>query len=233
MVRMDGEAASKPRMQYRGLRDWLEQVDKMGELRRVDGAHWDVEMGAITHMLTEKSRGTAPAILFDHVPGYAKGFRTLYGQLSSVRRIALTLGLPLEYERRVDVVRTYHARMQNLKPLPPRFVNDGPVLENVLEGDDIDVLKFPVPRHHELDKARFIGTADCVITQDPDSGWFNLGAYRSQIYDGKTVGCQITEGTPHASSARQICAAPAMPLSSPVSSTGLCCGAQVRIGSLR
>ncbi|TMK17118.1 MAG: UbiD family decarboxylase, partial [Alphaproteobacteria bacterium] len=29
---------------------------------------------------------------------------------------------------------------------------------------------------------------------DPDSGWFNLGAYRSQVYDGKTVGCQITEG---------------------------------------
>jgi UbiD family decarboxylase len=193
MVRTD-EAVSKPRMQYRGLRGWLEQVEKMGELRRVDGAHWDVEMGAITHMLTEKSRGSAPAILFDNVAGYPKGFRTLYGQLSSVRRIALTLGLPLEYERKVDVVRTYHARMQNLKPLPPRFVNDGPVLENVLEGDDVDVLKFPVPRHHELDKARFIGTADCVMTQDPDTGWFNLGAYRSQVYDGKTVGCQITEG---------------------------------------
>src|SRR5262249_56805508 len=49
MVRMDGEAASKPRMQYRGLRDWLEQVDQMGELRRVDRAHWDVEIGAVTH----------------------------------------------------------------------------------------------------------------------------------------------------------------------------------------
>src|SRR5204862_5025890 len=130
---------------YRGLRGWIDTVDRLGELKRVSGAHWDVEMGAVTHMLTEKSGGTAPAILFDHVPGYAKGFRTLYGQLSSVRRIALTLGLPLEYERRVDVVRTYHARMQNLKPLPPRFVNDGPVLENVLEGDDIDVLKCPVP----------------------------------------------------------------------------------------
>src|SRR5437870_3657842 len=32
------------------------------------------------------------------------------------------------------------------------------------------------------------------MTQDPDSGWFNLGAYRSQVYDAKTVGCQITEG---------------------------------------
>jgi 4-hydroxy-3-polyprenylbenzoate decarboxylase len=160
----------------------------------VDGAHWDGEMGAINHMLTEKSRGNAPAILFDNVPGYPQGFRTLYGQLSSARRIALTLGLPLEYERKVDVVQNYHARMQDLKPLPPRFVNDGPIFENVVEGDDVDVLKFPVPRHHELDTARFIGTADCVMTQDPDTGWFNLGAYRSQVYDGKTVGCQITEG---------------------------------------
>jgi 4-hydroxy-3-polyprenylbenzoate decarboxylase len=64
----------------------------------------------------------------------------------------------------------------------------------VIEGDACDVLKFPVPRHHEQDKARFIGTADCVVTQDPDKGWFNLGAYRSQVYDGKTIGCQITEG---------------------------------------
>src|SRR5207302_492931 len=64
----------------------------------------------------------------------------------------------------------------------------------VIEGDACDVLKFPVPRHHEEDKARFIGTADCVITQDPDAGWFNLGAFRSQVYDGRTIGCQITEG---------------------------------------
>ena len=55
-------------------------------------------------------------------------------------------------------------------------------------------MKFPVPRHHEQDKARFIGTAGCVVTKDPDEGWFNLGAYRCQVYDGKTVGCQITEG---------------------------------------
>src|SRR5262245_23416564 len=194
MARAGSEAASKQRMQYRGLRGWLEQVDKMGELRKVDGAHWDVEMGAITHMLTERSRGTAPAILFDNVPGYPQGYRTVCGLLFSFVGIAVTLGLPLEYERKVDVVQNCLACMQDLKPLPPRFVNDGPIFENVVEGDEVDVLKFPVPRHHELDKARFIGTADCVMTKDPDTGWFNLGAYRSQIYDGRTVGCQITEG---------------------------------------
>jgi 4-hydroxy-3-polyprenylbenzoate decarboxylase len=179
---------------YRGLRGWLDEVSRMGELLQVNGAHWDVEMGALTHMLTEKSSGTAPAILFDEIPGYPKGFRTLYGHFSSIRRVALTLGLPLKQERKVDIVQRYHQRMQDLKPIPPRFVKDGPILQNVLEGDAVDVLKFPVPRHHELDKARFIGTADCVITQDPDAGWFNLGAYRAQVYDGKKVGCQITEG---------------------------------------
>jgi 4-hydroxy-3-polyprenylbenzoate decarboxylase len=179
---------------YGGLRGWIEQVDKMGELKRVSGAHWDTEMGAVTHMLTEHSHGTAPALLFDDVPGFPKGYRTLYGHFSSIRRVALTLGLPLERERKVDIVKQYYDRIQTMKHVPPRVVKEGPILENVIEGDKIDILKFPVPRHHELDKARYIGTANCVITQDPDAGWFNLGTYRNQVYDGKTIGCQITEG---------------------------------------
>ena len=62
----------------------------MGELRKVDGAHWDVEMGAITHMLTENEpRHRARASCSTTCPGYPQGYRTLYGQLSSVRRIAL------------------------------------------------------------------------------------------------------------------------------------------------
>jgi UbiD family decarboxylase len=178
---------------YRGLRQWLERVDAMGELKRVSGAHWDAEMGALTHMLTEKSGGAAPALLFDEVPSYPKGYRTLYGELSSIRRIALTLGLP-NPARKVDIVKSYHERMRRLELVPPRFVKDGPILENVISGDAVDVLKFPVPRHHEADKARYIGTACCVITQDPDEGWFNLGTYRSQVYDRRTIGCQITEG---------------------------------------
>src|SRR3979411_29993 len=105
-------ANSEFRMQYRGLRGWLEQVEKMGELQHVDGADWDVEMGAITHLLTEKSRGNAPAILFDQVPVARRGFRTLAGRLSSIRRSALTLGLPLEHDRKVDIVQRYHERMR-------------------------------------------------------------------------------------------------------------------------
>jgi len=47
--------ASNEVVPYRGLRQWLERVDQMGELLRVNGAHWDAEMGAITYMLTESA----------------------------------------------------------------------------------------------------------------------------------------------------------------------------------
>ncbi len=94
MARPEKIGTRQSAVTYRGLRDWLEQVEKLGELLKVNGAHWDREMGAITQMLTEGGKGKAPAILFDEVPGYPKGYRTLYGQFSTIKRVALTLGLP-------------------------------------------------------------------------------------------------------------------------------------------
>jgi hypothetical protein len=32
-------------MNYEGLRDWLAKVDQFGELRKVDGVDWNLEMG--------------------------------------------------------------------------------------------------------------------------------------------------------------------------------------------
>ena len=139
MARAEKVGLSENLVTYRGLRDWIEQVDKMGELLRINGLHWDREMGATTQMLTESSKGKAPAVLFDEVPGYPKGFRTLYGQFSSIKRVALTLGLPLEYERKVEIVKAYHERMQNMKLVKPKFVKSGAILDHVLEGDDVDV----------------------------------------------------------------------------------------------
>ena len=71
--------------------------------------------------------------------------------------------------------------VQDLKPLPPRYVNDGPIFENVIDGDAVDVLRFPVPRHHEADNALFIGTVDCVVTEEPHSPLQIMRAYRSQV----------------------------------------------------
>ena len=112
------ETVSDHKVSYRGLRGWLDEVSRMGELLQVNGAHWDVEMGALTHMLTEKSSGTAPAILFDDIPGYPKGFRTLYGHFSSIRRVALTLGLPL-------LCRSHALAEASSKPVEIGFAYEG------------------------------------------------------------------------------------------------------------
>src|SRR5260370_30070830 len=108
MSLMDAKAASTSHVTYRGLRGWLEEVQRIGELLHVNGADWDVEMGAITHMLTEKSSRTAPAILFDDIPGYPKAYRTLYGHFSPIRRVALTLGLPLKPRPKAAIVQRDH-----------------------------------------------------------------------------------------------------------------------------
>src|ERR1043165_6821070 len=121
MARPERVGRDQSRLRYRGLRDWIEQVDKVGELKQVSGAHWDREMGAITQMLTEGGKGKAPAILFDDVPGYSKGYRTLYGQFSTIKRVALTLGLPLEYERKADIVKAYHHVMTAMKLIKPKM----------------------------------------------------------------------------------------------------------------
>ena len=80
------------------LRDWLVQVKQLGELVEIEGVHWDKEMGALTQIVHERSTSSPPALLFSKVPGYPDGFRTLYGSLSSVKRLALSLGISSEYD---------------------------------------------------------------------------------------------------------------------------------------
>jgi 4-hydroxy-3-polyprenylbenzoate decarboxylase len=92
------------------------------------------------------------------------------------------------------LARRWSERMRELRPIPHQIVADGPVFENVLKGDAIDLFKFPTPKWHENDGARYIGTGVCVINKDPDSGFVNAGAYRVSIQDAKTCGLFIEHG---------------------------------------
>src|SRR5437870_8496060 len=85
-------------MEYRDLRDWIERVRDLGELREVRGASWEEDIGRITEMLHHTD--DAPAVLFDDIPGYPHGRRILVNANATRRRLALTLGLPLDVERR-------------------------------------------------------------------------------------------------------------------------------------
>lgn len=173
------------------LRSWLKMVEEIGELRLIEGADWDQEIGC----LTELNKKGGPALLFDNIKGYHGGYRILTSCLKSVPRIALTLGLPhLRSDR--ELLETIRARLPQWEAeaasFSPEIVKNGPVLENVHSGPNIDLFEFPVPKWHELDGGRYIGTADAVITSDPDTGEINLGTYRIMVHDGKVTALYIS-----------------------------------------
>jgi 4-hydroxy-3-polyprenylbenzoate decarboxylase len=180
---------------YHDLRGFLSKVDALGELKTIHGVHWDKEMGAITEILYREKAEKSPALLFDRIKGYPEGYRCLYGMLNSPKRFALSLGLPLpEDGGLMALLKAYREKMKAMTLIPPKVVNDGPILENVMEGDHVDLFQFPVPVHHELDGGRYIGTADGVITRDPEEGWVNCGTYRVQLVSRDTCILYISQG---------------------------------------
>src|SRR4029077_20132799 len=85
---------------------------------------------------------------------------------------------------------------KGFKQIPPRMVPNGPVLENIVRDNEVDLLKLPVPIHHEDDGGRYIGTACGVVTRDPDTGRINVGTYRVQVKGPATCGAYIPNGKP-------------------------------------
>src|SRR5690606_10033806 len=134
-----------------------------------------------------------PALYFNKVPGYDPEFGVLANLFMSVKRIALTLGLP-ETTSEVDLVRFWRDKFRNPPTFPPVEVETGPVLDNVETGDDIDMLKIPTPRWHEKDGGYYMGTAVMVIMKDPESDWINYGAYRVQVHDKKLATVMASKG---------------------------------------
>lgn len=188
--------ASAPRS-YEDLRDWIDIVDAAGELKKLSGAHWNLEIGTLAEVISHERPGTIPALLFDRIKDYPENFRILFGQYCSFRRLALTLGLPLD-SAGLDLVDRFRKKLRALQPIAPCVVQSGPVLENQIAGDEIDLLKFPVPFIHELDGGRFIGTACVAITKDPDEDWVNLGTYRAMVHDRKSMGLFTSSVSKHA-----------------------------------
>jgi 4-hydroxy-3-polyprenylbenzoate decarboxylase len=180
--------------QYNDLRQWLEQVEAIGELAHPKGADWNLEIGGVSE-IDYKKRG--PALLFDEIKGHARGFRILTSSTNSARRLGLTLRMGADHNDAslVEQLRGAPNRWAGAaKDFEPVFVDSGPVFENVMQGDAVDLMKFPTPLWHALDGGRYIGTGAAVATIDPDDHWVNLGAYRSMLVDRNHVTMNIVNG---------------------------------------
>jgi 4-hydroxy-3-polyprenylbenzoate decarboxylase len=174
------------------LRTWLDDVDRLGQLVKVNGVDWDLELSTLTEIINERAKNR-PALLFDKIKGYPEGYRVAANLLSSVNRLALTMGMEPQLNE-FEFVQRWRRQVKTIEPVEPQIVKDCPLFENVLKGNEIDLLKFPVPRWHELDGGRYMGTDDLVVTRDPEEGWVNVGTYRIMIHGRDHMGLHMSPG---------------------------------------
>ena len=175
------------------LRPWLHKVRELGELTDVRGADWNLELGAISELNVKKD--LPPALLFDEIVGYPKGFRVLTCSTSSPARLSSILRLPVQHTHRglVEILRGKPAQWQAAAAeFDPVITKTGAALDNVQKK--VDLLAFPSPFWHELDGGRYIGTGCSVVTRDLDSEWVNVGTYRVQLHDKNHVGLDMVPG---------------------------------------
>ena len=180
-------------MQYKDLRDFIDKLEKLGELKRVS-----VEVDPyleVTEICDRTLKAGGPALLFEKVKG---SDMPLLGNLfGTPRRVALGMG-----EETVEALREVGKLLAQLKqPDPPKGMKDAweklPIFRKVLdmapkkirgapcqkivrEGDDVDVGRIPVQTCWPGDAGPLI-TWGLVVTRGPEKKRQNLGIYRMQV----------------------------------------------------
>lgn len=180
-------------VEWNGLRGWLQKVDELGELAIInEPVDWNEEIAAVSYLSGKTV--ASPALLFQHIRGAATGFSVLTNILgSSLNRVALTLGLP-QPSGVLELIEGAKTVFKQRKPPVIVEKNRAPVNENLLFEDNIDLCIFPALKMWPQDGGRYIGTADVVITKNPDTGILNLGTYRQMMVSKNQVGFYVSPG---------------------------------------
>ncbi|KPC53830.1 4-hydroxy-3-polyprenylbenzoate decarboxylase [Amantichitinum ursilacus] len=180
-------------MQYRDLRDFMAQLEKLGELKHVSvPVSPYLEM---TEICDRTLRAGGPAIVFDNVPGstmpvlgnlFGTPRRVALGmgadQVSALREIGKTLAYLKEPEPPKGL-RDAWDKLPLLKQvlnMAPKVVGKGACQQNVIEGPDVDLAAIPVQHCWPGDVAPLI-TWGLVVTRGPEKKRQNLGIYRQQV----------------------------------------------------
>ena len=177
-------------MVFNDLRSFLDECEKCGDLEKVEGADWNLEIGTISELAAEKF---GPVLLFDKIKGYPPGYRVATDLYTTKERIAMAFDMPRETPK-LDIIKQIRVAANDFKSVKPIEVKSGPVMQNVKMGDDVDLLAFPTPIYHEHDGGRYIGTGHIAITRDPDTGYINAGVERVMIHDKNRLSFYISPG---------------------------------------
>ena len=180
-------------MKYRDLRDFLDQLESRGQLKRIR-AEVDPYL-EMTEICDRTLRAGGPALLFENPKGHR--IPVLGNLFGTPERVALGMG-----EESVSALREVGVLLSQLKePEPPQGMKDAwdklPVFRrvldmapklvkgavcqrHVLEGDSVDLADVPVQTCWPEDAGPLI-TWGLVVTRGPEKPRQNLGIYRMQV----------------------------------------------------
>jgi 4-hydroxy-3-polyprenylbenzoate decarboxylase len=180
-------------MKYRDLREFIEQLEAQGELKRI-ATSVDPKL-EMTEIADRVLRAEGPALLFENPKG--SNTPVLANLFGTPRRVALGMG-----QESVEALREVGRLLAYLKePEPPKGFRDAfekwPVLKNVLnmspkvrrnapcqevvlEGEQVDLSQWPIQTCWPGDAGPLI-TWGLTVTRGPDKERQNLGIYRQQV----------------------------------------------------
>ena len=182
-------------MAYNSLQDFVQVLEREGELKRIGHpVKAELEIAEIADRVMKRG---GPALLLENVVG--KNIPVLINAFGSLKRMALALGVKDIEEIARDI-----AHLTGLKPpaslrdklrmLPellrlagaaPKVVGAGACQEVIERDPDLNML--PVLTCWPGDAGPFI-TLPAVFSRDPRDGRRNVGLYRMQVFDSRTTG---------------------------------------------
>ncbi len=158
----------------KSIRDFLADLEKAGELRRVKKP---VDLRDVSALVAQSRE----AALFETLAEYP-GWRLAGGLVATRKRLALAMG-----SSENEVAMRFEASLD--RPIEPILVGNAPCQEVVLEGEDADLTSIPYPLMHVRDGGPYI-SATCVVSKDPEYGR-NVGSYRLMYRTPKETGIDL------------------------------------------
>jgi 4-hydroxy-3-polyprenylbenzoate decarboxylase len=180
-------------MAYRDLRDFIAQLEHLGELKRVSASvSPHLEM---TALCDRTLRAGGPALLFENPTGHS--MPVLGNLFGTTRRVALGMGVAdvsevrkfgqvLAMLKEPEAPKGFKdlmgmsALVKTLWNMAPKEQRSAPCQDVVWEGSDVDLSRLPIQHCWPGDVAPLI-TWGLVITQGPHKARQNLGIYRQQV----------------------------------------------------
>src|SRR2546430_12274508 len=193
-------------MAYRSFREFLNALEKEGELKRVAiPVDTDLLIAEWADREMKSPRG-GKALLFEQpiIDGKKSACPVAINTMGSHRRMALALQvadigdiaqeiqLILKAKPPTDLREGWNLLKQGIHLLHarPKHVHEAPcqeIVHKIENGNNLSLRDLPILKCWPKDGGRFITLAN-VHTCDPETGARNVGIYRMQIYDGQTTG---------------------------------------------